>query len=130
VAKARGQTAQQLRRAIVYLEAIHQTDFAPHRVLGMLSEFSAVVGDLSAYREYRRRAEAYAKSHKNRLTQSQLEEETPSTAPTVAQAERVSDICAAKRERGVFTTPVSHTIRTNATKVPSRAPLLSRQISM
>jgi hypothetical protein len=75
VAKARGQTAQQLRRAIVYLEAIHQTDFAPHRVLGMLSEFSAVVGDLSAYREYRRRAEAYAKSHKNRLTQSQLEED-------------------------------------------------------
>lgn len=73
VAKARGQSPQQLRRAVRYLEAINHTDFAPHRVLGMLTEFSALIGELPAYREYRARAEAYAKSHKNRLTQPQSE---------------------------------------------------------
>jgi hypothetical protein len=57
VAKMRAQTDPQLRRAIQYLEAIHDTEFSPMRVIGMLTEFYAMLGDVTNYQHYASRAE-------------------------------------------------------------------------
>lgn len=59
VAKMRAQTEPQLRRAIQYLEAIHDTEFSPMRVLGMLTEFYAMLGDAAKYQHYESMAEKY-----------------------------------------------------------------------
>jgi hypothetical protein len=59
VAKVRAQTEPQLRRAIKYLEAIGETEFSPMRVLGMLTEFYAVLGDVAKYQQYASRAANY-----------------------------------------------------------------------
>ena len=63
VAKARAQTDPQLRRAVQYLLAIGDTEFSPMRVIGMLTEFSAMLGDLSNYRQYAARAATYKAEH-------------------------------------------------------------------
>ena len=52
VAKARLSTEPQLRRAIQYLEAIRNTEFSPMRVIGMLTEFHAMLGDSVKYKQY------------------------------------------------------------------------------
>jgi hypothetical protein len=52
VAKARAQTEPHLRRAIQYLEAICNTEFSPMRVVGMLTEFHAMLGDSVKYKQY------------------------------------------------------------------------------
>jgi hypothetical protein len=63
VAKARAQTEPQLRRAIGYLEVILNTDVAPLRVLGMLTEFSAIIGDRERYDRFLPMAEEYRRTH-------------------------------------------------------------------
>ncbi len=52
VAKFRSSTEPQLRRAISYLASITDIEFAPLRILGMMVEFSARIGDEVAYKEY------------------------------------------------------------------------------
>jgi hypothetical protein len=59
VAKLRAQTDAQLRRAIQYLEAIRDSEFSPMRVLGMLTEFYAMLGDLARYQLYASQAARY-----------------------------------------------------------------------
>jgi len=59
VAKVRAQTDPQLRRAIQYLEAIRDTEFSPMRVIGMLTEFYAMIGDNAKYEHYASEAAKY-----------------------------------------------------------------------
>ncbi len=59
VAKVRAQTDPQLHRAVQYLEAIRETEFSPMRVLGMLTEFYAMLGDVAKYQQYASRAAKY-----------------------------------------------------------------------
>jgi hypothetical protein len=59
LAKLRAQTDPQLRRAVGYLEAIRDTECAPMRVIGMLTEFYAMLGEAAKYGEYRARATKY-----------------------------------------------------------------------
>jgi len=59
VAKMRAQTDPQLRRAIQYLEAIRDTEFSPMRVIGMLTEFYAMLGEMTKYQYYASIAEKY-----------------------------------------------------------------------
>lgn len=59
VAKMRAQSDPQLRRAIQYLEAIRDTEFSPMRVVGMLTEFYAMLGDMPKYQHYSSMAEKY-----------------------------------------------------------------------
>ena len=59
VAKVRTQTDPQLRRAVQYLEAIRETEFSPMRVLGTLTEFYAMLGDVAKYQQYASRAAKY-----------------------------------------------------------------------
>ena len=63
VAKVRGQTEPQIRRAISYLEAIRHTDFAPVRVLGTLTEMYAIIGERTSYEKYRQLAHDFVESH-------------------------------------------------------------------
>jgi hypothetical protein len=63
VAKIRAQTEPQLARAIRYLKVVEQSDVAAPRVLGMLTEFYALVGDVDAYETYRKKAEVYLRDH-------------------------------------------------------------------
>lgn len=72
VAKVRGNSAQQLRRAVGYLEAIQETDIAPLRVLGTLAEFHAILGNAARSQEYAAKALAYRAAHENRFTKAQL----------------------------------------------------------
>jgi hypothetical protein len=72
VAKFRSQTEPQLRRAIKYLEAITDVEFAPLRILGMLVEFSARVGDENSYRHYRERVQARREDNTGRFSVNQL----------------------------------------------------------
>ncbi len=72
VAKARSHSQPQIRRAISYLEAIQQTSFASLRVLGMLTELYAMVGDRGSYEKYRRRVTHLRDSNPGRFSQSQL----------------------------------------------------------
>lgn len=62
VAKARAQTEPQIRRAISYLHAVEHTAFAHLRVLGMLTEFYAILGDHSNYQKYLRYVISYRES--------------------------------------------------------------------
>jgi hypothetical protein len=55
----RAQSDPQLRRAIHYLEAIEDTEFSPMRILGMLTEFYAMLGDATKYEHYASKAKAY-----------------------------------------------------------------------
>jgi hypothetical protein len=55
----RAQTDPQLRRAIQYLQAIHDTEFSPMRIIGMSTEFYAMLGDMANYHDYERRAKKY-----------------------------------------------------------------------
>ena len=71
VARTRAGTTPQIERAIGYLEAIHHTDFATHRVLGMLTEFCAMVGNRDRYERYRARATEYEKAHTRALSPAQ-----------------------------------------------------------
>jgi hypothetical protein len=64
VAKVRSPTEPQLRRAISYLAAITEVDFAPLRILGMLVEFSARLGDEVAYREHLDRLQKFRQNEK------------------------------------------------------------------
>jgi hypothetical protein len=59
VAKMRAQSDPQLRRAIQYLEAIGDTEFSPMRIIGMLTEFYAMLGDMPKYQHYSSTAEKY-----------------------------------------------------------------------
>ena len=59
VAKSRAQTELQIRRAIHYLHAVEHTEFAHLRVLGMLMEFYAILGDRSSYEKYLRYVTSY-----------------------------------------------------------------------
>lgn len=59
VAKARAQTEAQIRRAISYLTAIEHTDFAHLRVLGMLTEYYAILRDRANYEKYLRFVTSY-----------------------------------------------------------------------
>ena len=71
VARARAQTTPQIERCIQYLEAIQNTDFAPHRVLGMLTEFSALVGNIDKYGHYRSRVKDYLRTRGRALSTAQ-----------------------------------------------------------
>lgn len=62
VAKARAQTESQIRRAISYLQAVEHTQFAHLRVLGMLTEFHAILGDYPNYQKYLRFVTSYRES--------------------------------------------------------------------
>jgi hypothetical protein len=73
VAKFRSQTEPQLRRAITYLEAISDIDFAPLRILGMLVEFHARVGDVDAYKLYLGRVNKLRVDNRWRFSGNQLE---------------------------------------------------------
>ncbi len=59
VAKARAQTEPQIRRAISYLRALENTEFAHLRVLGTLTEYYAILGDRPSYEKYLRLVESY-----------------------------------------------------------------------
>lgn len=59
VARARVQTNAQLERAISYLLPIQNTDIATPRVLGMLTEMYAQLGDQGHYEEFAAKANAY-----------------------------------------------------------------------
>jgi hypothetical protein len=72
VAKARSHSEPQIRRAITYLEAIQRTSFAPLRVLGMLTEFYAMVNDRGGYEKYWRRVTNLRDSNPGRFSESQL----------------------------------------------------------
>jgi Putative DNA-binding domain len=72
VAKTRGISAPQLKRAVGYLEAIQDTDVAPLRVLGMLAEFHAILGNWRKAEEYCARATEYRSAHQNRFSKAQL----------------------------------------------------------
>jgi len=63
VAKVRALTPPQLQRAIRYLKAIQETDVYPLRVLGMLTELYAILGDELNYNKYRGRVTEYRESH-------------------------------------------------------------------
>ena len=62
VAKARAQTDSQITRGIRYLQSLENTDFAHIRVLGMLTEFFALVGDRANYERYLRYVMSYKDS--------------------------------------------------------------------
>ncbi len=62
VAKTRAQTEPQIRRAISYLHAVEHTEFAHLRVLGMLTEFYAILGDRTSYEKYLRFVTSYRES--------------------------------------------------------------------
>jgi Putative DNA-binding domain len=62
VAKARAQTDSQIRRAISYLHAVEHTEFAHLRVLGMLTEYYAILGDRANYEKYLRQVTSYSDS--------------------------------------------------------------------
>jgi hypothetical protein len=77
VAKARAQTEPQIRRAISYLSAVEHTDFAHLRVLGMLTEYYAILGDRPNYEKYLRFVTSYREtsayirdSHKDQLDEA------------------------------------------------------------
>jgi len=63
VARARAQTQAQLERAISYLIPIQDTDIATPRVLGMLTEMYAQVGDKRGYHEFAAKANVYLEEH-------------------------------------------------------------------
>lgn len=63
VARARVQTPAQLERAISYLLPIQSTDIAAPRVLGMLTEMYAQLGDREHYEEFQAKAAAYIGEH-------------------------------------------------------------------
>jgi hypothetical protein len=63
VARARVQTKAQLERAISYLVPIQDTDIAAPRVLGMLAEMYAQLGDQEHYLEFARKGHAYLEDH-------------------------------------------------------------------
>jgi hypothetical protein len=63
VARARGQTKAQLERAISYLMPIQSTEIATPRVLGMLTEMYAQLGDQRRYEEFAAKANAYLEDH-------------------------------------------------------------------
>lgn len=63
VARARGQTTAQLERSISYLLPIQTTDIAAPRVLGMLTEMYAQLGDQARYEEFSAKAQAYLDEH-------------------------------------------------------------------
>jgi hypothetical protein len=63
VAKVRAQTEPQLRRAVHYLEAIRETEFSPMRVIGMLTEFYAMLGDTAKYKQYASAAAKYKENN-------------------------------------------------------------------
>jgi len=63
VARSRGQTPAQLERAISYLLPIQETDIAAPRVLGMLTEMYAQVGNQERYREFAAKAQGYLDEH-------------------------------------------------------------------
>jgi hypothetical protein len=65
VAKARAQTEPQIRRAISYLEEIQDSDVAPLRVLGTLTEMYAIIGDRQNYEKYSAAVEQYRTSHED-----------------------------------------------------------------
>jgi hypothetical protein len=52
----------QIRRAVSYLEAIQETDVAPLRVLGTLTEFYSILGDRRNYDKYLQRVTNYRNS--------------------------------------------------------------------
>ncbi|MGB9404318.1 MAG: RNA-binding domain-containing protein [Candidatus Acidiferrales bacterium] len=64
VAKARSQTETHLRRAASYLEAIQDFDVGTPRVLGMLTEIYALLGDAASYAKFRERALSYHQANK------------------------------------------------------------------
>ena len=63
VAKLRAATEQQFRRGVQYLEAIGDPEFAPKRVLGMLTEFYAILGEKEKYQHYVSLAIKYQAEH-------------------------------------------------------------------
>lgn len=63
VARARVQAAAQLERAISYLLPIQQTDIATPRVVGMLTEMYAQLGDYEHYQDFAARAGRYLEEH-------------------------------------------------------------------
>jgi hypothetical protein len=63
VAKTRAQTEPQLRRAVGYLERLENCDVPQQRVLGMLTEFYALLGDRTKYQAYLKKAEKYLQDH-------------------------------------------------------------------
>jgi hypothetical protein len=63
VARLRAQSEPQLRRAIQYLSGIQQSEVAPMRVLGMLTEFHAILGDANEYKLFAAQATKYKEEH-------------------------------------------------------------------
>jgi hypothetical protein len=63
----------QLARAIVYLRAVEQTNVAPSRVLGMMTEIFALLHDEKSYSEYLSRVTKFRDSHFSELSNSMLQ---------------------------------------------------------
>ena len=72
VAKLAIRTELQLRRAIRYLEAIQDSDFSTTRVLGMLAELNALVGDQAAFDGYESRVRNLLRQDPARFSMSQV----------------------------------------------------------
>jgi len=66
-------TESQLKRAISYLRAVEETDVAPLRVLGMMTEIFALLGEKNRYEEYLSRVTRYRDAHSAELSRSILE---------------------------------------------------------
>jgi hypothetical protein len=65
-------TPSQLKRAVSYLQAVEETDVAPLRVLGMMTEIFALMGDKNKYGEYLSRVTKYRDAHSAELSDSIL----------------------------------------------------------
>lgn len=71
VAKMRLETEAQLTRAVEYLVAVQHTSIAAHRVLGMLCELYALLGNRAEYERYRLRATDFLNRTARETNQSQ-----------------------------------------------------------
>jgi hypothetical protein len=65
-------TESQLKRAVRYLRAVEETDVAPLRVFGTMTELFALLGEKKNYTEYLSRATEYRDAHSAELSDSIL----------------------------------------------------------
>jgi hypothetical protein len=72
VARSRSQTETQLRRAILYLQRIPEIEIAPLRILGMLVEMFAKLGDKKAYDNYFARAKSALENNSAKYSSEQV----------------------------------------------------------
>lgn len=72
VALNRGRTRHAAARALGYLEAVQDATVNQARLLGMLTEAAAIVGDRAKQLDYARRAEQYLNVHRREMSEVQI----------------------------------------------------------